>query len=99
MNNLSSASLIILLLGIIKDTLFVLLIALDGNVMAALWGVIKVSLAQLSSNMNEAVHQIQWKIMSSSTSLCIVAIANMISDISSLQIQFTAQNSNLTQTG
>lgn len=59
MNNLSSASLIILLLGIIKDTLFVLLIALDGNVMAALWGVIKVSLAQLSSNMNEAVHQIQ----------------------------------------
>lgn len=59
MNNLSSASLIVLLLGIIKDTLFVLLIALDGNVMAALWGVIKVSLAQLSSNMNEAVHQIQ----------------------------------------
>lgn len=59
MNNLSSASLIIPLLGIIKDTLFVLLIALDGNVMAALWGVIKVSLAQLSSNMKSAVHQIQ----------------------------------------
>lgn len=51
MNNLSSASLITPMLGIIKDTLFGLLIALNGNVMAALWGVIKVSLAQLSSNM------------------------------------------------
>lgn len=54
MNNLSSASMIIPLPGIIKYTLFVLLIALDGNAMVALWGVIKVvriSLAQLSSNM------------------------------------------------
>lgn len=51
MNNLSSVSLIRPLLGIIKDTLFVLLIAVDGNVMDALRGVIKASLAQLSSNM------------------------------------------------
>lgn len=51
MNNLSSVSLIRPLLGIIKDALFVLLIAVDGDVMDALWSVIKVSLAQLSSNM------------------------------------------------
>lgn len=51
MNNLSSASLITPFLGVIKDTLFLLLIALDGKVMAALWGVIKVSLALSSLKM------------------------------------------------